>query len=136
MLDPMHPRGTGAASLPTHRQLRTFLAAVETGGISAAARRLGLTQPAASQQVRELERCLGVRLLERVAGRVVPTAAGEAVLAPARRVAAALEDVIAASVAHRSAETGRLRFGTGATACIYRLPPVLAALRAGMPGLE
>ncbi|MBN8903616.1 MAG: LysR family transcriptional regulator, partial [Rhodospirillales bacterium] len=69
------PRTTEPAArrhpaLPTHRQLRTFLAAVETGGISAAARRLGLTQPAASQQVRELERCLGVRLLERVAGRV------------------------------------------------------------------
>lgn len=123
-------------ALPTHRQLRTFLAAVETGGISAAAQRLGLTQPAASQQVRELERCLGVRLLERVGGRVVPTAAGEAVLAPARRVAAALDDVVAASAAHRSAEVGRLRFGTGATACIYRLPPVLAALRARMPGLE
>ena len=47
---------------PTLRQLRTFLAVVEIGNISTAARSLNLTQPAASQQLRELERVLRVRL--------------------------------------------------------------------------
>ncbi|MDR3535197.1 MAG: LysR family transcriptional regulator [Acetobacteraceae bacterium] len=121
---------------PTHRQLRTFLATVETGGISTAARALNLTQPAASQQLRELERCLGVRLLERAGGRTAPTAAGQAVLGPAARAQAAVEDVMAAAAAHRSGEVGRVRLGTGATACIYLLPPVLAAVRQRMPGLE
>jgi molybdate transport repressor ModE-like protein len=121
---------------PTLRQLRTFLAVVESGGISSAARRLGLTQPAASQQLRELERVLRARLLERAGGKAHPTAAGEALLEPARRAQAAIDDAVAVVEAHRSGETGRVRLGTGATACIYLLPKVLAAAKRRMPGLE
>src|SRR4051794_31928293 len=109
--------------LPSLRQLRTFLAAVDTGSVTLAARSLGLTQPAASQQLRELERLLGVRLLDRAGGRTLPTAAGAALMAPARRAQAAVEDAAAAVAAHRSGEAGRVRLGTGATACIYLLPP-------------
>jgi DNA-binding transcriptional LysR family regulator len=69
---------------PTLRQLATFLAAVEDGSVSGAARRFNLTQPAASQQLRQLERSLGVRLLERAGGRLVPTSAGASISAPAR----------------------------------------------------
>jgi DNA-binding transcriptional LysR family regulator len=123
-------------SEPTVRQLRTLLAVVETGGISTAARRLGITQPAASQQLRELERGLGVRLLERAAGQTRATAAGEAALGPARRVLAAVADAQAAAAAFRTGEAGRIRIGTGATACIHLLPLVLAEARRRMPGLE
>src|SRR5579871_245514 len=121
---------------PTLRQLRTFLTVVETGGISAAARQLNLTQPAASQQVRELERLLRVRLLERAGGKAVPTAAGAALVEPARRAQAAIDDAVVAVDEHRSGATGRVRLGTGATACIYLLPQVLAAAKRRMPGLE
>lgn len=122
--------------LPTLRQLRTFITAVEVGSVTQAARALHLTQPAASQQLRELERILGVRLLDRAEGRVIPTAAGAAILGPARRAQAAAADVAACAAACRSGETGRVRLGTGATACIYLLPPVLAAAKRRMPGLE
>jgi DNA-binding transcriptional LysR family regulator len=91
---------------PTLRQLRTFLAVVEIGNISTAARSLNLTQPAASQQLRELERVLRVRLLERAAGKVQPTAAGVALFEPARRAQAAIEDAVAVVAAHRQGETG------------------------------
>lgn len=121
---------------PSLRQLRTFLSVVETGGVTSAAQALGLTQPAASQQLRELERIMGVRLLERVAGRAMPTAAGRALIEPARRAQAAVEDARAVAAAHRSGEAGRVRLGTGATACIHLLPPVLAELNERMPGLE
>lgn len=120
---------------PTLRQLRTFLATVEAGGVSAAARALHITQPAASQQLRDLERALGVRLLERAGGKAVPTPAGEALLDPARRCSAAAEDAVAAAAEHRGGEAGRVRLGTGATACISLLPPVLAAAKRAMPGL-
>ena len=80
------------AGTPTFRQMRTFLAVVDNGGVTAASRLLNLTQPAASQQLRELERCLRVRLLDRAGGRGVPTAAGAALLEPARRAQAAVED--------------------------------------------
>lgn len=118
------------------RQLRTFLAVVEAGGISAAARTLNLTQPAASQQLRELERALHARLLERAGGKVLPTTAGEALLGPARRIQAAVEDAFTAVASLRAGDAGRVRFGTGATACIYLLPPVLAAVKRRIPGLE
>lgn len=121
---------------PTLRQVRTFLSVVESGGITAAAHALGLTQPAASQQLRELERSMGVRLLERVAGRAVPTAAGRALLEPARRACAAVDDARAVAAAHRSGDAGRVRLGTGATASIHLLPRVLARLNERMPGLE
>lgn len=121
---------------PTLRQLRTFLSVVETGGVTAAAQSLGLTQPAASQQLRELERAMGVRLLERVSGRAVPTAAGRALMEPARRARAAVDDARAVAAAHISGDVGRVRVGTGATASIHLLPPVLMELNERMPGLE
>ncbi|MCQ4161597.1 LysR family transcriptional regulator [Roseomonas sp. GC11] len=120
---------------PTLRQLRAFLAVVESGSISHAARALHLTQPAVSQQLRELERGLGARLLDRAAGRMIPSAAGTALLDPARRALAAATDAAAAVAGHGKGEAGRLRLGTGATACIHLLPPVLAALKQAMPGL-
>ena len=121
---------------PTLRQLRTFLSVVEAGSISTAARSLNLTQPAASQQLRELERVLRVRLLERAAGKVQPTAAGASQLEPARRAQAAIDDAVAAVATHRSGDIGRVRVGTGATACIYLLPSILSAVKRTMPGLE
>ena len=109
---------------------------METGSLSAAARVLRITQPAASQQVKELERALATRLLQRGAGPVRPTAAGEAVLAQARRVQAAVDDLLAAAAAFQGGEVGRVRLGTGATACIHLLPPLLARMKQRMPGLE
>lgn len=120
---------------PTLRQLQTFLAVVEAGSVSAAARLLNFTQPAASQQLRELERTLSVRLLDRAGGKVIPTAAGQVLLDPARRARAAAEDAIAATAEHRRGDAGRVRLGTGATACTFLMPPVLAAVKRAMPGL-
>jgi DNA-binding transcriptional LysR family regulator len=108
---------------PTLRQLRTFIAAIEIGSITEAARSLNLTQPAASQQLRELQRTLRTRLLERAENRIVPTAAGAAVLDHARRAHAAIGDLVAIAAAYHVGGLGRVRLGTGATACIYFLPP-------------
>src|SRR5262245_7346640 len=56
--------------------LQTLMEVVALGSFSAAARRLNLSQPAVSLQIRELETRCGVRLVERVGKRVLPTAAG------------------------------------------------------------
>lgn len=120
---------------PSLRQLRTFLAVVEAGSVSSAARLLKLTQPAISQQLRELERGLRVRLLDRASGRMITNAAGAALVEPARRAIAAAEDAVAAVAEHGQGETGRLRLGTGATACIHLLPPVLQRVKEAMPRL-
>lgn len=121
---------------PTLRQLMTFLAAVDSGSVTSAAKSLHLSQPAASQQLRDLERALGVRLIDRAKGRIIPTPAGAAILAAARRAQSAADDIRTAAAQFRDGEAGRLRLGTGATACIYLLPEMLARMKRRMPRLE
>ncbi|MBK5960640.1 LysR family transcriptional regulator [Rhodoplanes elegans] len=117
-------------------QLRTFCDVATLGSFSAAAERAGLTQPAVSLQIRTLERRLGVRLIERLGRRAQPTAAGSDLLVHASRIGDELAAAVAALAPHRAGTAGRVRIGTGATACIYLLPPVLRALRRRLPGLE
>ncbi len=117
-------------------RLRAFAYVVELGSFSAAAARLELTQPAISLQVRELEKHVGVRLIERVGRRAAPTAAGEELLGHARRIDAAVNAALDAMSRHAKGTVGRIRLGTGDTACIYFLPPVLRALRNKFPSLD
>lgn len=117
-------------------QLLTFAMVVEHGGFTEAAARLGLTQPAVSMQIRNLEDRFGVRLIERVGKRALPTAAGRDLLPFVHRLRDEADAAVAHMTRHRAGDFGRVRIGTGATACIYRLPSVLTALRADHPGLE
>lgn len=116
--------------------LQAFADVVALGSFSAAAQRLNLTQPAISLQVRQLERRLGVRLIERVGKRATPTAAGVDLLEHIRRIDAAIAGALEAMAYHSTGAVGRVRLGTGATACIYLLPPVLRHLRDKFPSLE
>jgi DNA-binding transcriptional LysR family regulator len=117
-------------------RLRTFAYVIELGSFSAAATRLELSQPAISLQIRELERQAGVRLIERVARRAAPTAAGEELLGYARRIDAMVSEALDAMQRHAKGTVGRIRLGTGDTACIYFLPPVLRGLRQQFPSLD
>lgn len=116
--------------------LRTFAQVIELGSFSAAAERGGITQPAVSLQVRQLERRFGLKLVERVGRRAGPTAAGLELLTHIRAIDTALAQVEQAMTAHASQVTGRVRLGTGATACTYLLPPLLAGLRRRFPALD
>lgn len=117
-------------------QLRTFSEVIARGSFSAAADRLQLSQPAVSLQVRELEKRIGVRLIERVGKRATPTAAGIELLDHARKIEEAVSATLDGMAAHASGALGRVRIGTGATACIYLLPPILRDLRQRFPTLE
>jgi DNA-binding transcriptional LysR family regulator len=77
---------------PELRHLRSFLAVAEEGSFSAAARRLHLSQQALSRSVAQRERELGVSLFDRAARPVELTAAGEAMLAAARRSVTAADE--------------------------------------------
>ncbi len=116
--------------------LRTFAQVIELGSFSAAAERGGITQPAVSLQVRQLERRFGLKLVERVGRRAGPTAAGLELLTHIRAIDTALAQAEQAMTAHASQVTGRVRLGTGATACTYLLPPLLAGLRRRFPALD
>ena len=117
-------------------QLRSFGLVIETGSFSAAADRLGISQPAVSLQVRQLERRLAVRLIERVGKRAKATPAGMELLRHAQHIETAVENAVDALADHASGVTGRVRLGTGATACLHFLPAVLRTLREQFPALS
>lgn len=113
------------------RQLRSFLAVAKAGGFTAAARELGLPQSVVSDQVRELERALSVRLFQRSSRSVGLTEAGRA-FQP--RAAALLADM--ASAAREAQGAGGRGFAVAAPPLLAAnlLPGVLAGLRLGHPG--
>ncbi len=76
-------------SAPDWEGYRVFLAVAERGSFSNAARELGISQPTASRAIDALERALGTRLLVRRSRGVLPTPAGDRVLASARQMAVA-----------------------------------------------
>lgn len=116
--------------------LRTFCHVIELGSFSAAADRMNISQPAVSLQVRQLEKRLGVRLIERVGKRAMPSDAGSRLLAHARTIEQAVGDAWESVTAQGEHALGRVRIGTGATASIYLLPPILGALNRRFPSLE
>lgn len=117
-------------------QLRALSDVAELGSFSAAAARRNLSQPAVSLQVRQLEKRLGVRLVERIGRRAAPTAAGMELLAHAARINGEVEAALEAMSRHADGTMGRVRLGTGATALIFLLPPLLRRLRERFPALE
>jgi DNA-binding transcriptional LysR family regulator len=93
------------------RELRAFVAVAEEGGMSAAARRLHISQPALSQTVNALERQLGVKLLLRGSTGVTPTEAGATLLAEARAVLARYDRAVRTMSAYATDGGGVLRLG-------------------------
>lgn len=93
------------------RHLRYFVAVAEHGGISHAAERLNIAQPAVSRQIRDLETELGVDLLQREGRRVILTDAGRAFATRARAVLAASQDAMHEARRIDKGEAGHLRIG-------------------------
>ena len=117
-------------------QLRALIAVTEGGGFSAAARRLHLSQPAVSLQIRELERRFGVKLVERLGKRAHATPPGAELVAAARRILDECEAAEAAMRRYRGGWIGRVRIGTTNTALKHLLPPILRRLGVEHAGLE
>ena len=112
------------------RQLRAFLTVVETGGISSAADALGYAQSSISDQLRNLERELGVPVLNRTSVGTVPTDAGTRLLPYARRLLDLDSEL-------RRAVTGRrplLRIGALQSLADEWLPEILTAFDHGAAG--
>jgi len=107
------------------RQLEYFTTVADELGFARAAERLHVVQPAVSQQIRRLERELGVQLFDRTSRRVRLTAAGERLVPAARAVLAGAERM--RQQAGELANGGRLRLGTS-QGLGSRLPQVLAEL--------
>jgi DNA-binding transcriptional LysR family regulator len=115
------------------RELRAFVAVVEEGGLSAAARRLYVSQPALSHTVSGLERTLGVKLLVRSSTGVHATEAGMTLLGEARAVLARHDQALRAMATHTADGGGLLRLGIPLELPSDLLTPALEILGAAYP---
>jgi DNA-binding transcriptional LysR family regulator len=116
--------------------LRSFHALATTGSFTAAARRLGVSQPAVTVQVRELEETSGVRLLDRRARRLVLTDAGQALFRVSERLFALVDEAEAVLAQAGGAVAGSLRISASGTSGSYLLPGALTAFRRRHPGVR
>jgi LysR family transcriptional regulator, hydrogen peroxide-inducible genes activator len=120
----------------TLRQLRYLSALARHGHFGRAAEACAVTQPALSMQIKDMERTLGVAVVERRPGEVILTDIG-------REIARRGDDLLAASrdlvdfARHRSGVlTGRLALGVIPSLAPYLLPRILPALQDGFPDLR
>lgn len=130
-------RREGAGSLahrvPDLAALELLLAVARLGSLGAAAREVGITQPAASSRVRSMERQLGVALVDRSPRGSRLTDAGVLVTDWARRVVEAAAAFDAGARALRDRRDSRLRVAASMTIAEYLLPGWLLALHAERP---
>jgi LysR family transcriptional regulator, carnitine catabolism transcriptional activator len=117
------------------RKLAQFVAVVDSGGFTAAADVTGTSQPALSIAVRELEAELGTALFDRVGRRVLLTAAGKALVGPARLVLRDLETGRAAVAAVSGLEAGSLIVGSLPTLAADPLAAFVGRYRQLHPGV-
>lgn len=116
------------------RLLPPFLAVLEHGRVSAAAKALHLSQPAVTAQIRKLEEALGAALFVRSAAGVAPTAAGLKLAGYARAVQRLLGEA-ALAVAGAEEPSGELGLSASTTIAAYVLPRVVARFRALHPAI-
>lgn len=107
------------------RQLQYFLTVVDEGGVRAAADKLFVAQPSISQSIRSLERSVGSDLFTRTGRRLKLTAAGEALVSPARQVLHWLELSRANVEAVSGLRRGRIVIATMPSQAVDPLPAIL-----------
>jgi DNA-binding transcriptional LysR family regulator len=117
-------------------QLTCFLATYEHGSLTAAAEDLGYAQPSVSEQIRSLEKSLGVQLFRRVGRGVVPTTVADTLRPHAEQVLAAVDDAQQAVQSVKSFETGTIRFGMFGTARLYAGAGLVADVLSRYPGVR
>jgi LysR family hydrogen peroxide-inducible transcriptional activator len=118
------------------KDLRYLVAIADTRHFGRAAERCFVSQPTLSTQLKKLEDYLGVQLIERQPKRVALTAAGEEIVARARRILEASDEVVTLARAHRDPLAGALRIAVLPTIGPYLLPRVARDIRKALPRLD
>ena len=118
------------------RQLAAFCEVVERRSFSEAAGRLGVTQPAVSQQVRSLEQRLGVQLLDRSGRRVEPTEAGLRLYRGAQKLLALEEQLVEEIAEPEGPLHGTLELGASTGPAAIVVPLLLCEFQRANPELR
>lgn len=111
---------------PNLRQLEVFSVLMETRSVSETARRLNVTQPAASKTIATLEDVVGLQLFQRIKGRIVPTTDAEQLNGEVERVFAQMNSLVGSISGLRSGKAGHLMI-----AAVPALASTLIGLCAG-----
>jgi DNA-binding transcriptional LysR family regulator len=119
--------------MPTLRQIEYWVAAVEEGSFGRAARRMHVSQPSLSQQVKVLEAELGGELFERLPDGIRLTPAGKEFLPHARRSVAAAREAMRAARAALELRGGELEIATVGQVAAGVLPDLIAVWRERFP---
>ena len=114
-------------------QLRDFLAVVDEGSLRSAARAVGVSQPAITKSIRQLEHELHVQLLQRNARGAEVTRAGKAFLARARVIQAELRKAQDELQLLRGGSKGAVAFGAAPMTCMLIVPEAMALFRREWP---
>lgn len=117
-------------------ELRSVVAVHETQSFSAAARRLGCSQPAVSQHIQRLESELRLSLFERLPRGIRTTAAGEMLVRAAKESLANIDHVVQRFSAMRDGEAGMLTVTTGGTTVKHFMRGAIRQLRRALPSLK
>ncbi|MFI8101614.1 LysR substrate-binding domain-containing protein [Streptomyces sp. NPDC086023] len=117
------------------RHIRTFHEVVTTGSYSAAARALGYTQPAVTQQMKALERAVGTPLFTRVGRRMQLTDAGQSLARHAETILGSLSAAQQQMKAYARLRTGRVRLCGFPSANATLVPEALSRLAKDHPGI-
>jgi len=112
---------------------RSFLAVVETGSITDAAERLGVTQSALSRRIQQFEDQLDTKLLSRSRKGVELTDTGRLAASEGQRLLTAFANLKEQIALHQGLEGGTVRIGGGATAVSFVLPAAIAAFQQAHP---
>ncbi len=118
------------------KDLRYLVAVADQRHFGRAAARCFVSQPTLSAQLKKLEDSLGVQLIERAPNNVCLTEAGEAIVARARRILEASDEMVTLARSQRDPLAGRLRVALLPTIGPYLLPRVAPAVRKALPRLE
>ena len=111
-----------SASFPDLTALDLFTTVIEVGSLGKAAKVHGIAQPSVSSRIRNLERQVGVTLLERTTTGCIPTPEGIVVSGWADEILRAAHDLEAGLVALKAEQVGRLRIAASYTIAEYLLP--------------
>ncbi|HSY05049.1 MAG TPA: LysR substrate-binding domain-containing protein [Steroidobacteraceae bacterium] len=118
------------------KDLRYLVAVADLRHFGRAAARCFVSQPTLSAQLKKLEQSLGVQLIERAPNNVSLTAAGEEIVARARRIIEASDEVVTLARTQRDPLAGRLRLALLPTIGPYLLPRIAPLIRRALPRLE
>ncbi|SFE56080.1 LysR family transcriptional regulator [Paracidovorax wautersii] len=120
----------------TLRQLHVFQAVAATRNFSRAGDAVGLTQPAVSRSITELEAQLGLKLLHRTTREVELTEAGRSLAARLPRLLDELEGMLLDVRGMGSARRSRVRVASSPTLSAHLMPECIARCREALPGVE